>query len=178
MAGNKNSGRKKLPTAMKKARGTYRKDRDKKTEEVEKYLSESEIHSEILPPQIITDNYVKEAYIEHSRWLSRYGQLCSIDISEFDQMFITLQQLREVTIQRIAMEKDGAVVKNLEDYTKISKLELSLRKTFIEMGKDFLMTPAVRSKLTIEQLTADKLAAEKKEREVNMMEDLFSEEKK
>lgn len=180
MPGNKNSGRKKTtPIAVKKARGTYRKDRDGKKEEVENFISDSLIKSEteIIPPKTITDKYVIEAYKMHTNWLIQYNQLCNIDIAELDQLFITLQQLRAVTKQRMALEEKG-VIENLEEYSRLSSIELKLRKLFVEMGKDFLMSPVVRSKLTIEQLQADKMVAEKKERESSMMEDLFAEEKK
>lgn len=173
MPGNKNSGRKKLSAAEKKFRGTFDVTRDKEQAAVENILLPTSIpeNTEIQPPKIITDSYVIDAYKNQVSWLTHYNQLHNIDLAELDEMFITLQQLRTVTKKRLDVESKG-VIENLEEYSRLSQIEMKLRKQFIDMGKDFMMTPTVRSKLTIEQLTADKMIAEKKERE-NIIEDLF-----
>jgi phage terminase small subunit len=175
MPGNKNSGRKRLPIAEKKLRGTYDVTRDKERDEVETNLLPTAIpeNTIINPPEVITDEYVISAYKNHVNWLTHYNQLHQIDIAELDELFITLQQLRNVTRKRLEMES-GDITGNLDDYYRLTQIEVKLRKQFVDMGKDFMMTPTVRSKLTIEQLTADKMAAEKKEREANVIEDLFS----
>lgn len=173
MAGNKNSGRPKISITEKKLRGTFRKDRHQDQEDVENILATTSASDfqVVSVPEALTDSYVIEAYKEHSKWLSEIKQIYSIDITELDQMYITLQQLRLATKKRIELETKG-VIENLDEYYKLSQIEMKLRKQFIDMGKDFMMTPTVRSKLTIEQLTADKMLTDKKEKE-NLIEDLF-----
>jgi len=138
--------------------GTYRSDRDGNRAEV--------VVAEIVPPvnefpvpKEITDEYVIKYFSAQINFLTKLNLLQECDIPHLTQMFIILQQLREVNKEVEKLQKDG-IMKNLENYDVLVKLMSRLTERYNNLANSYYITPYNRTKLTLDALNIEKLKTE------------------
>jgi phage terminase small subunit len=150
-------GRNKKPTAQKKLEGTFRKDRDGK--KPDNFLpSIIDTSTEIEVPQTITDDYVIDAFKAHARMLCQLQLLTPSDIPELEQLYLTLQQLRQVQSKL----KDLDPITNMENYSALTKLSIKLGIRFSSLCAKYYISPQARMKLQLDALNVEKVKTENK----------------
>jgi hypothetical protein len=143
------------PVSQKKLLGTYRNDRD--GNKAEPILAELMVIPVAIDcPSTITDEYCKSYWKYHTDFLITCGVLSMSDVPELENLYITLQRLREINKKILTLD----LIKDLENYTILSSLSLKLSKHFSELAGKYLVSPAARIKLKTDDLNLKKLEAE------------------
>ena len=160
MAGNANSGRKKLSVAEKKLKGTYRKDRDEKQEKAENAVSSQiafDRNSEIKAPAVFSGYpKIKKAFKLHAQSLIHLGLLAPQDVPELTMLYELLAQYTDVS----QCLKSVDIVDNFEQYQALTHLRLNLQKQFSSLAAKYYISPTARAKLTLDVLEIDKKQSE------------------
>ena len=148
-----------MPTQRKTAQqhkleGTYRKDRQGSHEKTDKALEKISIENAtvLLPPKELTDKFVKDAYKNHSQQLLKFKLLSNADVPEFNQMYLFLQQLREV--QKQICKAD--IAKDEKRYNYFLKMEIKLSNAYSNLAVKYFVSPSVRSKMTLDLQSIEK----------------------
>lgn len=149
----------KKAVSLHKLNGTYRKDRYGKQEQIEKAVADIiafSADSVLEPPKNITDNFVKQYYQYHTNELIKLRLLTPSDIPELNNMYLLLQQLRKVQdrLDKLNIDTD------LDEYERLTKLEIKLSNTFSELAKRYFISPTARTKLQLDKLDVEKKQAE------------------
>lgn len=156
-------GRPRKTAAEHKQNGTYRKDRYSKQELAEKKVSEILEFNEttkLLPPATLTDSYVKQYFLQHTKLLIKLKILNPVDIPELENMYETLEQLRKV--QKEIAKLDITNFDNLKAYEVLSKLSLKLGHRFSELAAKYYITPSARTHLQLDNLELENKKIETK----------------
>lgn len=150
--------RHKKPVALKKLQGTYRSDRDGNRAE--------HIINDIIPaannisvPEEIKDEFVIHYFKEHINFLERLQLLQNADIPHLTQMYLILQQIREVNIKIESIKQKG-ILENLADYETLTRIMLKLVEKYDSFARTYYLTPLSRTRLTIDALNIEKLKSE------------------
>lgn len=155
-------GRTKTPTAILKLQGTLRD--DKRPDEVLPKVA-SFITGPVEVPKSITDEYCIGFYETQTNLLIKLNLLFPSDLPELESMTLTLQQLRQ--IQKRLREID--IVSNLDEYDKLSKLQIKLSNTFSSLAAKYYVSPTARAKMKL-----DYLDIQQKEQNLNPAEKLLN----
>lgn len=151
MAGNKNSGRRRLSVAEKKLKGTYRKDRQSEQEQVENEMSEIvalKKNTQIKPPKNLTNKNLIEFYKSHTNKLLELGLLADFDLPELNAMYEVLQQYYDVVEEL----KKTNIKENFIQYKELTDISQRLLKTFSSLSSKYYISPTARAKLTLDVL--------------------------
>jgi hypothetical protein len=144
-------GRTRKPTAELKLQKTYRADRHGKN--VDELLPKIiDTTTAVEPPKSITDDYVKQAFIAHTKMLCNLQLLAAADLPELEQLYLTLQQLRE--IETILLKTDP--VKEIDNYERYTKMVIKLGNRFTTLAAKYYISPAARLRLTSDCLNIEK----------------------
>lgn len=142
-------GRHKKSIAEKKFHGTYRKDRDAKTEIAEKQLKPIMSTAADFPvPSSLTNKEVIQAYKDHINMLEKAGYLCSVDYPELEAAYVYLQKLK--CVETILLNSDPLD----DDFDLIVKRYSRLQKAFSDITCRYLLSPTSRLKFVLDNLTA------------------------
>lgn len=146
------------PTALLKLQGTYRADRHENRAD--------NLVNEVIPaltnvpiPVEIKDEFVKHYFAEHITFLEKLHLLQEPDIPHLTQMYLILQQLREVNTKLEEVQKKG-IIENLDTYETLIKLMTKLTEKYNSIAATYYITPLARTKLTIDSLNIKKLESE------------------
>lgn len=104
--------------------------------------------SALEPPSSLTDNFVKTQYIAHSKTLLKFKLLNPMDLGSFNLMYETLQEVRDIYKKMQACDKS----EDLEVYSQYVSLHTKLSNQYINLSRQFFVTPAVRQKMTLNEL--------------------------
>ncbi len=151
MAGNKNSGRRRLSVAEKKLKGTYRKDRQSEQEQIENEMSELVAlnkNSQIQVPKNLTNKNLIEFYKSHTKKLVELGLLADFDLPELNAMYEVLQQYYDVVEEL----KKTDIKENFILYKELTDISQRLLKTFSSLSSKYYISPTARAKLTLDVL--------------------------
>ena len=150
--------RHKKPVALKKLQGTYRNDRD--GNRAENILNDIVPAATNIPiPDEIKDEFVINYFKEHVSFLEKLQLLQNADIPHLIQMYIILQQIREVN-KKIDVIKDKGILENLADYETLTRIMIKLVEKYDSIAKTFYITPLSRTKMTLDALNIEKLKSE------------------
>lgn len=146
------------PLALKKLQGTYRHDRDDGRAE--------NIINDIVPattniqvPKEIKDEYVIHYFKSHVSFLEKLSLLHEPDVPHLTQMYLILQQLREVNKKLEEIQNKG-ILNNLETYETLTRLMTRLTEKYNQFAQVYYATPLARTKLQIDALNIEKLKNE------------------
>ncbi len=158
MAGNANSGRKRLSIAEKKLKGTYRADRDEKQEEAESAVSSViayEKTARVKAPSYFSSD-IKKLYEQHAKSLIQLGLLIPSDLPELQMLYDTLSQYREVN----EALKGVDITDDLMTYQALTSIKCKLQQQFTSLASKYYISPTARAKLTLDVLEIDKKQGE------------------
>jgi hypothetical protein len=142
-------GRHKKPIEQLKLQGTFRADRHDKS--IEPVIAEHlEPPGDVMPPETITDEFVKFHYQHHVQLLANLRILTLSDVPEIDSMYETLQEYRKIYVE-LQRTKIGS-----EEYERLALLLLRYGKRFSEYAVRYCISPMARNKLTLESLQIKK----------------------
>lgn len=163
------AGRPRKPVEQKKFEGTYRKDRDAGRELVEKKINEVpglmfEKEAKISCPKTIKSRYCKSYWKTLTKNLINLQQLSYNDIPQVENMIIILERLRKAQ-ERLAEYEAFEKEDDFENYESCLRVVSKLTQLFNEMASKYFISPAARSKLTLEALNVVKTEQEIKQRE-------------
>lgn len=146
--------RTRTPTAELKLRGTYRKDRHEKRNEVETEIaamSDFKSCDVLEPPVTIIDPFVIEYYKYHTHLLIQLQILQPSDVPELNLMYEVLQQERKVQAQLLKTD-----ISDLETYEALTKLSIKLINTFSHIAAKYYISPSARTHLELDNLQLEK----------------------
>ena len=172
MAGNANSGRKKTPIAEKKLKGTYRADRDGKQESAENTVNNAVAiprDTAVKAPRTLSKKSAA-LFEQHAAALIQLGILSAVDLPELEMMYQLLDQFREVS----ECLKDVDIVEQTVLYQSLTHLRINLQKQFSAIAARYYISPAARTKLTLDVLDIEK----KKSENENALEKILSKRKR
>lgn len=141
-----------LTTEEKKRKGTLNKTREK---EYEKKYADAKLRAggfltveRAIPcPASITDPYCKKYFSQLTQSLRAINVLSEADLPQIEQLVYMLQRLREIAK---AMKKGNLYSDEVE---ALEKRYLKLATTFDSLASKYFISPAVRSKIRLEDLT-------------------------
>ena len=154
------AGRPRKPVAQKKFEGTYRKDRDQERELVEKKVIETGAlipkDKKISCPKSIKTKYVRSYWRKLTTTLISMQVLSEIDLPQLETMLLILEKLREVQeeFSNYTVKDDPAI------FDACLKLMQRLTQMFDSLASKYYISPAARSKLTLDVLNIQKTAQE------------------
>lgn len=100
----------------------------------------------------IDNDYVKQAFTTHTKMLCNLQLLAAADLPELEQLYLTLQQLRE--IETILLKTDP--VKEIDNYERYTKMVIKLGNRFTTLAAKYYISPAARLRLTSDCLNIEK----------------------
>lgn len=139
--------------AEKKRNGTFKPSRDGNREATENKIIEIVGNEKIsfeLPSEIQNEEVIS-FYKWHTNFLNQLHILTPADIPTFNQMYLTLQQ-----IKNIDSEIQKTDITDLDKYTALTKLRIKLCNLFNQVATQFYITPTARAKLTLDHLEIEK----------------------
>ncbi len=151
MAGNKNSGRRRLSVAEKKLKGTFRKDRQSEQEQIENEITQIVAlnkDAQIKPPKNLVNKNLIEFYKSHTKKLLELGLLAPFDLPELNAMYEVLQQYYDVVEEL----KKTNIKENFIQYKELTDISQRLLKTFSSLSSKYYISPTARAKLTLDVL--------------------------
>jgi len=147
--------RHKTPIAEKKLKGLYREDRHgNSAEEVINELIK--IPENIVTPSTLTDPYVQSYFSYHTEYLIKIGILSLSDLPELENMYISLQKLREINVKLNMLD----MVKDIDTWNKLSSAYIKYSNHFSSLAGKYYISPTARAKMTYDQLNIKKLESE------------------
>lgn len=146
------------PTALLKLSGTYRADRHE--DRIDDLITTIVPAATNVPvPEEIKDEYVKHYFTTQVTFLEKLGLLQNSDIPHLTQMFLLLQQLREIN-KKVEEYQVKGIIDNLDTYETLVKIMIKLTDKYNVIAKEYYITPVARTKLTLDALNIEKLQAE------------------
>lgn len=139
--------------AEKKRNGTFKPSRDGNREATENKIIEIVGNEKIsfeLPSEIQNEEVIS-FYKWHTNFLNQLHILTPADIPTLNQMYLTLQQ-----IKNIDSEIQKTEITDLDKYTALTKLRIKLCNLFNQVATQFYITPTARAKLTLDHLEIEK----------------------
>lgn len=152
----------KKPIEQKKLEGTYRVNKKEKSPEKSpdlKLLDISPAPNSVGVPLSLNDPYVIDAWKEHTQLLIRLKSFQIVDVTELEQLYVTLQNLREVQVQLTLVMKKG-IVENLELFESLNGAFLRLGNRFSNLAVRYYISPAARSKILLDSLNVEHMTIE------------------
>lgn len=141
-------GRPRKPTALKKKQGTYRKDRDKNTSDVQIATTSMIIHdASFSVPKSITTEKAKQYYLNLVNGLQEMGVLSGADLPQIEQLCLYLQKLD------LAAEQFNNASVFDEDFDAIEQRYSRLVNQFDKLAQKYYISPVARSKIRLDELT-------------------------
>ena len=148
------------PIAQKKLEGTYRKDRDGNRDKSEIILSNLDTAfkegDSLEPPANITDDFVKQHYIYHSRLLIKLHILQLSDIPELNMMYELLQRERQVERELESID----ISSDIDTFERLTKLQIKLSNAFSSLSVKYYISPTARTHLELDNLELEKAKSE------------------
>lgn len=136
-------------TAEKKLTGTFRSDRQDQVNQDKNEqliaLTNFQEGTQIEAPSEITDSFVRSYYQYHTQQLIQLHILSPSDIPELNQLYFTLQQLRQVQ-----EELQKTAIDDLDKYERLTKLSIKLGNRFSDLAKKYYISPTARTRLQLD----------------------------
>ncbi len=146
------------PIAQKKLEGTYRKDRDLEREQREAALSEIKVvlppGSTIRCPKSLKTKAARTFFRQHTAMLIRLQVLAHSDLPQVERLWVIFEKLARV--QESLIEADPLTA----EFERLRNSYLMFARYFDSLAKNYYISPAARSRLTIDVLNAVKTAQE------------------
>ena len=154
-------GRPKLPTELKKLKGTFREDRERKNPSTDVVIATKP--NAIFPegtkiscPKTIQSKYVKAYWKKLTAMLVTIRVLSPADLPQLEQLCLILEKLREV--QKLYSDLDP--LNDFEAFANAQKVYIALSNKFDQLGSKYYISPAARTKLTLDELNVIKTGQE------------------
>ena len=158
-------GRHRLPTELKKLKGTLNPTREKKSPPADTVVDQlGAIFPEgtkISCPKTITDKYVKSYWKKLTATLIALRVLSPVDLPQIEQLCVILEKLRE-------LQSHYSQMNPLEDFKAFSNAQtayISLSTKFDQLAAKYYISPAARAKLRLDELNIVKTEQELKKNE-------------
>lgn len=152
-----------LPTELKKFRGTLNTTREKKNPSADKAIAK--LPGVIIPkderlstPKTLKSSYVRKYWKSLTNNLIQMQVLSYADIPQLENMMIILEKLRSTQEEfaNCKLSNEIEIVK----FDMILKLVNKLTTMFNDLASKYYVSPAARSKLTLDMLNIQKTEQE------------------
>jgi len=151
-------GNPRLPTELKKLKGTLNTTREKQNPGADTVIAETSV---ILPeqtklscPRWIENRVVKKFWKEEIKNLLTLRVLSRVDLHQLEELCVILQQLYNVRDQLLSTDVDS------EEYDLVEKRYERIGRRFDELANKFYISPAARTQLKLNDLALVKTAQE------------------
>lgn len=154
-------GRPRLPTELKALKGTLNTTREKNKPSVDTALAKKSTaifpeETKIACPKTIKSKYVKAYWKKLTAMLVSIRVLSPADIPQLEQLCLILEKLREV--QKFYSDLDP--LEDFEEFSNAQKVYIALSNKFDQLGSKYYISPAARTKLTLDELNVIKTGQE------------------
>ena len=154
-------GRPRLPTEYKKLKGTLNTTREKNNRSADEVIAKKP--SAIFPeetkiscPKTIRTKYVKAYWKKLTAMLVSIRVLSPSDIPQLEELCIILEKLREV--QQIFTDLDP--LEDFDTFERTQRVYIALSNKFDQLAGKYYISPAARTKLTLDELNVIKTGQE------------------
>jgi hypothetical protein len=146
-------GRARKSTAELKLENTYRADRHaKNSDTLLPLLIDMPTEDKIAVPAEIKDKYVQRCFTQHIQMLEQLHLLATVDLPEIENLYITLQSLRQVSRQL----KKTSIISNFDMYERLQKLFIRLSNHFSLIASRYYINPTARMRIQLDALNVQK----------------------
>ena len=150
-------GRPKLPTEYKRLKGTLNTTREKNNPSADSVIAQkpSAIFPEetkIACPKTIKCKYVRSYWKKLTAMLVSVRVLSPSDLPQLEELCIILEKLREVQ----SLFSDLDPLEDFDTFEKTQKVFIALSNKFDQLGSKYYISPAARTKLTLDELNVIK----------------------
>ena len=154
-------GRPRLPTELKALKGTLNTTREKNKPSVDTALAKKSTaifpeETKIACQKTIKSKYVKAYWKKLTAMLVSIRVLSPADIPQLEQLCLILEKLREV--QKFYSDLDP--LEDFEAFSNAQKVYIALSNKFDQLGSKYYISPAARTKLTLDELNVIKTGQE------------------
>lgn len=154
-------GRQRLPTELKALKGTLNTTREKNKLSADTALATKP--NAIFPegtkiscPKTIQSKYVKAYWKKLTAMLVTIRVLSPADLPQLEQLCLILEKLREVQ----KLYSDLNPLEDFEAFSNAQKVYIALSNKFDQLGSKYYISPAARTKLTLDELNVIKTGQE------------------
>lgn len=154
-------GRPRLPTEYKKLKGTLNTTREKNNRNADEVIAKNP--SAIFPegtkitcPKTIRTKYARAYWKKLTTMLISIHVLSLADIPQLEELCIILEKLREVQELFLALNP----LEDFDTFEKTQKVYIALSNKFDQLGSKYYISPATRTKLTLDELNVIKTGQE------------------
>lgn len=151
-------GRPRKPPALKKLEGTYRRDRDAPAEAAQAACASAGVlfqpGTKIACPKTLRTKTGRAYWRTLTQTLVSLGVLAAADLPQLEELCLTLEKLVEIRALFSQAEPLG------EHWDHLMNSFLKLSKHFDALAAKYYVSPAARSRLTLDALNVAKTARE------------------
>lgn len=154
-------GRQRLPTELKALKGTLNTTREKNNPSADTALAKKSTaifpeETKIACPKTIKSKYVRAYWKKLTAMLVSIRVLSPADIPQLEQLCLILEKLREVQ----TYYSDLDPLEDFDTFEKTQKVFIALSNKFDQLGSKYYISPAARTKLTLDELNVIKTGQE------------------
>ena len=154
-------GRQRLPTELKALKGTLNTTREKNKPSADTALAKKSTAifpegTKIACPKTIQSKYVRSYWKKLTAMLVAVRVLSPADLPQLEELCIILEKLRKVQ----SLFSDLDPLEDFDTFEKTQKVFIALSNKFDQLGSKYYISPAARTKLTLDELNVIKTGQE------------------
>ncbi len=154
-------GRPRLPSELKALKGTLNVTREKRNPSADTVIATKPDAifpegTKIACPKAIKTKYVRAYWKKLTAMLVTIRVLSPSDIPQLEQLCLILEKLREVQ----SLFSDLDPLEDFEAFANVQKVYIALSNKFDQLGSKYYISPAARTKLTLDELNVIKTGQE------------------